>query len=205
MRLGRCPLARLGVLLAGTWALCAPPGGGPGVARAATVQWLPLPERARRAEAIVLGRIEAQHVEVDARGWPWTLARVRIERVVSDRHGGLASGGELQVALLGGAVGDRGMRVPGEASLPVGARFVLLLWRDGRGRWRPLGMAQGALRVARTADGDEVVDVGTPPSAVRGSGRLAPALPTVARGAPRWRALQPLLGELARWARERPR
>ena len=208
MTLGRRSVARSWRFRAGTWLLCALLGGGFGVASAATVPWLPLSERARRAEAIVLGRIETQHVEIDARGWPWTMARVGIERVVADRAGGLAAGGRLPVALLGGAVGDRVMRVPGEASLPVGARFVLLLWRDGRGRWRPLGMAQGALRVTRRADGADVVRVGPRAATVGGSGRVAPSTPAAGRAtqsAPSWRSLQPLLEDLARWAGERRR
>ncbi len=173
-------------------------------AESAQLERLSLRGLAKRAEAIVTGRAGGRHAEVDRLGRPWTLVDVQIARLVHDRSGSLRASNRIEVALLGGTVGRRAMRVPGEAHLPEGGRFLLFLWRDGHGRWRPLGMEQGVLPLHERADGS--VWVGT--SHLRSSpSNGAPALradrptpPPASARAPR--PLEPLLAQLRRWAQE---
>jgi len=92
------------------------------------------------------------------------------ERIVTDvrlvvedaMKGPLRPGDETLLTLLGGVVGDIGMRVTGEAQLAVGARAIVFgeeRPRAGMPRMRPVGMAQGVLPVVREA-GSDVVEPG---------------------------------------------
>ncbi len=184
-----------GALLAATALLLAPAPS----ARSAQIEPLPLRALARRALAVVVGRATSRRTEVDERGQPWTLVRLRVERVAHDRTTSFRSGGWFEVALLGGVLGDRVMRVPGEARLPDGARILLFLWRDGHGRWRPLGMARGALSIYESPDGTAWVEPpSSAPSAHGGVRSRVPATPSP------W-PLEVALARIAHWAREAAR
>ncbi len=79
------------------------------------------------------------------------------ERIVTDvvlevsevAKGDLSEGERMEVLLLGGAVGELGMQVSGEAVLEPGEEYLLFL-RRWNGTRRPVGMAQGVLPLQRS-------------------------------------------------------
>ena len=59
---------------------------------------------------------------------------------------------KLTVLCRGGTVGDRSLKVPGQARFSVGEEDVVFLRKDPRGAWRVLGWCQGKFRVVRKND-----------------------------------------------------
>lgn len=122
----------------------------------------PPPARATLMEALDLATLVARSDDVVVARAVESRSRWLGERIVTDvvievsevAKGDLGEGERTEVLLLGGAVGELGMRVSGEAHLEVGDEYLLFL-RESNGTHRPVGMAQGALRVQR--DGEEPV------------------------------------------------
>jgi hypothetical protein len=127
-------------------ALAAPPVPA-SVARA-----VPLPEMVDRADVIAVA------VARSSRSF-WEDGRIVTDSIlaVDTPVLGSTSGGRLVVRTLGGEVGGLGQRVFGEPWFAPGDRCLVFLERDGAGRLRPIGMAQGVLPIVRAAGGPQVV------------------------------------------------
>lgn len=146
-------------------------------AHASTVRALSLAELTRKAELIVVGVAQAAQSRRHVDGKLLvTDVSVRVERVL---EGAAKPGESLVVTLLGGELDGLALDVPGEASLPLGKRSLLFLYRAPRSRdLRVVGMAQGVMKIEDASDGTAMVIPDGSGSALveRGDdGRLHPA------------------------------
>ena len=153
----------------------------PGAARATLAEALDLATLVERSDEIVVARVVSK------------TSRWQGERIVTDvvlevsevAKGPISEGERLEVLLLGGAVGELGMRVSGEAGLEPAHEYLLFL-RRWNGTRRPVGMAQGALPVQRGGTEPLVQPGGTGLSLVRRdpTGTLSHAEPAVSQPRP---------------------
>lgn len=144
----RCALS-LGAL--GLW-LCL--GAAP--ASATTLLALDLPTLSTGAERVLLGTVEKvdSHYLGDGSSYIVTDVTIRCERELL----GVPAGARFVVRHLGGAVGELGQRVHGEASYRVGEQVLLFASQRG-GAYYAMGMAQGAMHVYRDPNGVARIDV----------------------------------------------
>ncbi len=156
------------------------------VAEASVLTKLTLSDMTGRAEHVLVGRVE----KVDSKFAPGydgviiTEVQIRCHRSIR----GAKEGTLLTVRHLGGAVGELGQKVFGEASYQVGEEVVILA-ELREGALYSVGMAQGKLHIDRSTGTPRVqVDLG-------GAELVAPtgldAVPT-AQGVP----LETLIGQL---------
>ena len=138
-----------GVALACAW-LSASPGS------ASIVQALELPELVDQSDRIVLGRVVFAEAFRQADGTIATWYRVEVEQELRTDAPPRDEEPEVILQVLGGEIGDLGMRVEGEPRFSVGERAVLFMREGNQLAFRPVGMAQGVMRV-RKKDGDEMV------------------------------------------------
>ena len=138
-----------GVALACAW-LSASPGS------ASIVQALELPELVDQSDRIVLGRVVFAEAFRQADGTIATWYRVEVEQELRTDAPPRDEEPEVILQVLGGEIGDLGMRVEGEPRFSVGERAVLFMREGSQLAFRPVGMAQGVMRV-RKKDGDEMV------------------------------------------------
>jgi len=125
-----------------------------GPAHASIVQGLDLGELVANADRIVLGRVVFSECFQRSDGTLGTWHRIDVERDVRGNAGGDT---EIIVETLGGQIGDIAMRVEGEPSFTVGERVVVFIRGGGPyAAFRPVGMAQGVMRV-RWKQGVETV------------------------------------------------
>ena len=161
-------------------------GGVDSVAEASVLTKLTLSDMTGRAEQVMVGRVE----RVDSKFAPGydgliiTEVQIRCHRSIR----GAKEGTLITVRHLGGAVGELGQKVFGEASYQVGEEVVLLA-ELREGSLYSVGMAQGKLHIDRSTGTPRVqVDLG-------GAELLAPtgsdAVPT-AQGVP----LETLISQL---------
>lgn len=154
----------------------------------------PTPARATLAEALSLETLVDRSDEIVVARVLSKRSRWQGERIVTDvllevsevAKGELSEGQRFEVLLLGGAVGELGMRVSGEAGLEPSHEYLLFL-RRWNGTRRPVGMAQGALPVVRRSGAEPLVQPGgTGLSLVRRSptGALTHAEPAMSRSRP---------------------
>jgi hypothetical protein len=123
-------------------------------AHASIVQGLELRELVANADRIVLGRVVFSESFQRSDGTLGTWHRIDIER---DVRGNAAGESEVIVETLGGQIGEIGMRVEGEPTFEVGERVVVFIRGGGAySAFRPVGMAQGVMRV-RWRQGVETV------------------------------------------------
>ena len=122
-------------------------------AEASIVQALDLEELSAQADCIVLGRVVWSEPVLHPDGTISTWSRIEVEKTL---RGEDPNQSEILVETLGGEVGDIGMRVVGEPSLAVGERAVVFVRDDGRSIFRPVGMAQGVMRVSREGSSEVV-------------------------------------------------
>lgn len=115
---------------------------------------LSLGEAAARADLVVEARVLAKSARIGPRKRVETEYVLRVDRAL---FGAPASAALVRVP--GGVLPDgSGMLVPGMPSFAVGDDVVLMLGREQEGGMRvPVGLAQGALRVARDARGERVL------------------------------------------------
>jgi hypothetical protein len=118
------------------------------------LQALDLDELVAQSDQILLGKVVFSESFQRPNGALGTWHRIQIER---DLRGNAAEEREVIVETLGGRMGDVAMQVAGEPTFVVGERVVLFA-REGRGRasLRPVGMAQGVMRI-RELGGIETV------------------------------------------------
>jgi hypothetical protein len=112
---------------------------------ASVVKALSLEELTRKADVIVVGvGADAQARRNDDGRLIVTDVSVDVQQVLK---GGAKAGDDVIVTLLGGSLDGLGLRVPGEASIPLGKPALLFLYRSGKeGRdLRVVGMAQGVM------------------------------------------------------------
>lgn len=113
-------------------------------AQATMVEALDLAGLVREADEVVVARVLKQESHYDDQQHIVTDYLMQVEQV---EKGPQQPGAAITVRKLGGVVGDRGMRVAGEPSFEVGERVVVFGQRGGHTYLRPVGMAQGAMRV----------------------------------------------------------
>ncbi len=120
-----------------------------GSAHGSIVKGLELPELVAHADRIVLGRVVFSESFPRSDGTLGTWHRIAVEQHV---RGDAPGEDEVIVETLGGQIGEIGMRVEGEPSFEVGERVVVFV-RDGGSytAFRPVGMAQGVMRVRKKA------------------------------------------------------
>lgn len=148
------------------------------------------PASATLSEALSLEELvlESTHV-VAVTALRETSRRDERQRIVSDvelrvdevMKGPARVGQTLTVLRLGGAIGDLGMHVEGEARFRPGARYLVFLrsLRDGR-TLRPVGMSQGVMPLEAHAQGLMVLPGGGGLALVqRAGGALVPAPPAL--------------------------
>lgn len=116
---------------------------------------LDLEELAAEADRIAVGRVVFEEPIRIANGMIRTRCRILVEQELrgSDDR-------EIIVETLGGQIGRLGMRVEGAASLALGDRVVVFVQGDGTPVFRPVGMAQGVMRIERKNGRDLVVPSG---------------------------------------------
>lgn len=123
-------------------------------AGASIVKGLELGELVANADRIVLGRVVFSESFQRSDGTLGTWHRIDIERDVRGNAGGDT---EVIVETLGGQIGDVAMHVEGEPSFEIGERVVVFIRGGGPyAAFRPVGMAQGVMRV-RSEQGVETV------------------------------------------------
>lgn len=173
----------LGLAASMVLSLALPPSG----ARASLVEAMSLRELVAASDEIVVARVEDQRARYDARGRIVTDVTLRVE----ERLYGRLSAGERATALrLGGAVGERGMRVEGEAIYETGERVLLFARRvtTERGELlRPVGMSQGLFPIRGEEGGETILPSGAGLELVvrTPTGALAPGAPPLAAPRPR--------------------
>lgn len=117
----------------------------PSLARASLVEAMDLDALVEEADRVVLARVMAATSFYDDLGQIVTDVTMQVEETLK---GDEAPGAAITVRRLGGEVGNVGMRVAGEPSFAVGETVLLFgSALDGSATLRPLGMAQGAVRV----------------------------------------------------------
>jgi hypothetical protein len=128
------------------------------VAEASVLTKLTLSDMTGRAEQVMVGRVE----RVDSKFAPGYdgLIITRSADPLSAQHSGAKEGTLITVRHLGGAVGELGQKVFGEASYQVGEEVVLLA-ELREGSLYSVGMAQGKLHIDRSTGTPRVqVDLG---------------------------------------------
>ena len=156
------------------------------IAEASVLTKLTLSDMTGRAEHVLVGRVERSDSKF-APGYDGVIiteGQIRCHRSIR----GAKEGTLLTVRHLGGAVGELGQKVFGEASYQVGEEVVILA-ELREGALYSVGMAQGKLHIDRSTGTPRVqVDMG-------GAELVAPtgldAVPT-AQGVP----LETLIGQL---------
>lgn len=110
---------------------------------------LTVEQLATSATVVVHGRVEWVESSRDAQGRIHT--RVGLG-VLATWKGGLAGDGRhCEIVLGGGVVGQRAVRVVGQADHQVGDEVVAYLARNEAGDWVTLGLGQGRFLVRREA------------------------------------------------------
>ncbi|MGD8606552.1 MAG: hypothetical protein PVH21_04625 [Myxococcales bacterium] len=136
----RLPQGATGIFFAALMAAASP-------VHASIVQGLELGELVAHADRIVLGRVVFSESFQRSDGTLGTWHRIDVEQ---DVRGNASGETEVIVETLGGHIGDLGMRVEGEPSFEVGERVVVFISGGGPyAAFRPVGMAQGVMRVRR--------------------------------------------------------
>jgi hypothetical protein len=137
-------------------------------ATASLVKALSLAELTQRADLIVVA-VAKEHMSRPAKGGKLIVTDVALQ--VDDVLKGKAERGKSVVAtVLGGAIGELGLHVPGEAQLPIGRRLIVFLYRSGGSELHVVGMAQGVMAL-HEANGQTTVMPGGDGAALVEPGR----------------------------------
>ena len=119
----------------------------PGTTHATTLVRLSLEQLSQASSAIVRGRVVSQESRLSANGKQVvTLTTIAVEQSMKGRPSAT-----LVVEQPGGAVGNRRVRVAGTIQFRPETRYMLFLEpsTSGEGRFRMVGMLQGAYRILR--------------------------------------------------------
>ena len=121
-------------------------------ADASVVIALDLQELTAEADRIVVGRVVWVEPIRTGNGMIRTRYRIRVEQ---DLRG--SGDREIIVETMGGRIGRLAMRVEGAPSFVLGDRAVVFVRGSGDAIFRPVGMAQGVMRIERETGRDMVV------------------------------------------------
>lgn len=125
-------------------------------AQASVVEAMNLEELVADSDRVVIGRVVFAESFLRRNGTIVTVYRFQVERELLDGVPTAVEEPEIQVGVLGGRVGDVGMRVEGEPRFSEGERALLFIRDGGNLMFRPVGMAQGVMRI-RFRQGREMV------------------------------------------------
>lgn len=125
-------------------------------ANGSIVQALSLSELVAQSDRIVVGRVVLAEAFQRHDGTIATWYRIEVERELRTDAPTRDEEPEVIVQVMGGVIGDLGMRVEGEPSFSEGERAVIFMKEGSQLAFRPVGMAQGVMRI-RLEDGDESV------------------------------------------------
>lgn len=125
-------------------------------AHGSIVQALDLSELVAQSDRIVVGRVVLAEVFQRGDGSITTWYRVEVERELRSDAPTRDEEPEVIVQVLGGQIGELGMRVEGEPRFSVGERAVIFMREGNQLAFRPVGMAQGVMRI-RMDEGAETV------------------------------------------------
>lgn len=120
-------------------------------AGASVVIALDLQELTAEADRIVVGEVAWAEPIRTGNGLIRTRYRIQVER---DLRG--SGDREILVETLGGQVGSIAMRVEGAPSFSLGERVLVFVQGEDNAIFRPVGMAQGVLRIQRENGRDMV-------------------------------------------------
>lgn len=161
-------------------------------ARASVLMAMDLETLTNSADHVLVGTVEKveSHYLSPASRYIVTDVTVRSERNLL----GVPEGTRFVVRKLGGAVGELGQLVHGEASYQVGEQ-VLLFASERQGAFYAVGMAQGALHIYRDSAGVQRVGVD-----LAGAELSGPAL----AAAPSGRTLDEVVSQVQGYLSRRP-
>ena len=125
-------------------------------ANGSIVQALDLSELVAQSDRIVVGRVVFAEAFQRGDGTITTWVRVEVERELRGDAPTKDDEPEVIIQVLGGQIGNLGMRVEGEPRFSVGERAVIFMREGNQLAFRPVGMAQGVMRIRMDA-GDETV------------------------------------------------
>jgi hypothetical protein len=125
-------------------------------ANGSIVQALDLSELVAQSDRIVVGRVVFAEAFQHGDGTITTWYRVEVERELRGDAPTKDDEPEVIIQVLGGQIGDLGMRVEGEPTFSIGERAVIFMREGNQLAFRPVGMAQGVMRIRMDA-GDETV------------------------------------------------
>lgn len=115
-------------------------------ASAATLLAADLPQLVRMSDYVVLAKAESRRSrKQESSGLIVTDVRLRVQIGLK---GATKPDEVLTATLLGGTIGDVGLRVPGEASIPDDRGAIVFLRRASNGELNVSGMSQGVLSIA---------------------------------------------------------
>jgi len=152
------------------------------VAQATTIDALSLEELVREASVILVAEVDSSESLYDARGRIVTDHALRVHDVWRGD-----APARPRVRVLGGVIGEVGMRVPGEPALRQGERYLLFLRRGADPTvWRPVGMGQGVMKIEASPGGAMVMPGGEGARLVQrdARGALRPAPPALIQPEP---------------------
>jgi len=116
-----------------------------GSARASLVEALDLPALVAESDRVLLALVISQQSHYDTQHQIVTDVAMQVEETVK---GDEAPGAAITIRRLGGEVDGVGMRVSGEPTFQIGETVLLFGARGAdAATLRPVGMAQGALRI----------------------------------------------------------
>lgn len=126
-------------------------GIGGGCPRAWSTRMIPLTieQLAGKAGLVVRGQVDAVEVARDSGGRIYTRVGLAVIEVWKGRMDGAQ--GRCELVVGGGLLGERAVRVSGQAEYGVGDEVVAFLARNDAGEWVTLGLSQGRFRVHREA------------------------------------------------------
>jgi hypothetical protein len=194
-RSGAGPRRRVLAWLLGAAIAAASGAALPPRTHASVVEALDLDQLAVGAADVVVADVVDLHPRWDERRRIVTDVRLRVREAMK---GGARPGAVLTLVRLGGAIGDLGMRVEGEASFSPGERALVFAVPAEAGRVRALGLAQGVMPVVRggAPGGDDLVlPGGAGLSLVR---RVGPHLQAMPPAVPVARPLAAVRADIAR-------
>ncbi len=125
-------------------------------AQGSIVQALDLSELVAQSDRIVVGRVVFARAFQRGDGTIATRYRVEVERELRGDAPTRDEEPEVVIQVLGGQIGNLGMRVEGEPQFSVGERAVIFMREGTELAFRPVGMAQGVMRIRMDAGAETV-------------------------------------------------
>jgi hypothetical protein len=181
------------------WVVLLWAAGVSGSAGAATLLALDLGQLVKQSELVVVAKAEARRSrQTPADGMIVTDVTLR---VLTSLKGQSKPGTTLTATVLGGSVGDLGLRVPGEATFPDNRSAIVFLRREASsGELAVTGMSQGVMAIHGNGQAAQVMPGGLEAELVQrdAEGALRAAPDALVRARP----LLDVIREIERLVRE---